>query len=209
MKRKHRMFHMKQPASAILALAAALALTGCVSFGSKPPSQLLTLNPAQVVAPGTLRRGNEAGGLVIVDPDAPKLLDTVRVPVQIDPTSVAYVTDAQWSDTPRHLFRKLLSETIAAGSDRIVLEPGQYAADSTQRLTGELVQFGIDAQTNNAIVTFDAIMTSEGGETVAKQRFSASVPVSKINALTIGAPLNAAANKVAADVAAWVATTTR
>lgn len=201
------MFHMKQPAGAILAFTATLALTGCVSFGAKPPSQLLTLSAAQSVAPGTLRRGSEAGSLVIADPDAPKLLDTVRVPVQVSPTAVAYVTDAQWSDTPRHLFRKLLSETIAAGSDRIVLEPGQYAADPTQRLTGELVQFGIDAQTNSAVVTFDAIMAGAGGTTIAKQRFSANVPVAKVDALSIGAPLNAAANKVAADVAAWVAAT--
>lgn len=198
---------MKQPASAILALTAALALTGCVSFGAKPPSQLLTLSAAQTVAPGTLRRGSESGSLVIADPDAPKLLDTVRVPVQVSPTSVAYVTDAQWSDTPRHLFRKLLSETIAASSDRIVLEPGEYAAVPTQRLTGELVQFGIDAQTNSAVVTFDAIMAGEGGTTIAKQRFSSSVPVGKVDALSIGVPLNAAANKVAADVAAWVAAT--
>lgn len=198
---------MKQPAGAILAFTVALALTGCVSFGAKPPSQLLTLSAAQTVAPGTLRRGSEAGSLMIADPDAPKLLDTVRVPVQVSPTSVAYVTDAQWTDTPRHLFRKLLSETIAAGSDRIVLEPGQYAADPTQRLTGELVQFGIDAQTSSAVVTFDAIMAGEGGTTIAKQRFSASVPVGKVDALSIGAPLNAAANKVAADVAAWIAAT--
>lgn len=198
---------MKQSAGAVLALTAALALAGCVSFGTKPPTQLLTLNAAQTVAPGTLRRGNEAGSLLITDPDASKLLDTVRVPVQVSPTAVAYVKDAQWSDTPRHLFRKLLAETIAAGSDRIILAPGQYAADAGQRLTGELVQFGVDAQTNTAVVTFDAIMAGENGTTIASQRFSASMPVNRIDALSIGAPLNAAANKVATDIAAWVATT--
>jgi cholesterol transport system auxiliary component len=204
------MFHMKQPASAIpanaiLAFTAAMALAGCVSFGAKPPAQLLTLSAARTVAPGTLRQGSEAGGLLVADPDAPKLLDTVRVPVQVSPTSVAYVKEAQWSDTPRHLFRKLLAETIAAGSDRIVLDPGQYTADPTQRLTGELVQFGIDAQTSSAIVTFDAILAGEANAPIARQRFSASVPVSKVDAASIGGPLNAAANKVAADVAAWVA----
>lgn len=201
------MFHMKQPAGAVLAFTAALALAGCVSFGAKPPAQLLTLSAAQTVAPGTLRRGNEAGSLLIADPDAPKLLDTVRVPVQVTPTAIAYVKDAQWTDTPRHLFRKLLAETIAAGSDRLILAPGQYAADAGQRLTGELLQFGIDAQTNSAVVTFDAILTGDNGTTIGRQRFSAIVPVGKVDALSIGAPLNAAANKVAADVAAWVATT--
>jgi cholesterol transport system auxiliary component len=138
------------------------------------------------------------------------MLDTVRVPVRTSPTSVAYVTKVQWADTPRHLFQKLLSETIAATSNRIVLDPGQYSADAGQRLMGELVDFGLDAASNNAVVTYDAILTGPGGTAIARQRFTASAPVGgKIDAADIGAPLNQAANKVAADVAAWLATTSR
>jgi cholesterol transport system auxiliary component len=189
-----------------LGLAAVAALPGCISFGGKPPAELLTLSATQKVAPGTLRRGNEAGSITIADPDAPKSLDTVRIPVQVNATSIAYLTDTQWSDTPRHLFQKLLSETIAATSNKIVLDPGQYSEGPGQRLMGEIVEFGIDAQSNSAIVTFDAILNGEGGAAVAKQRFTASVPVGgKIEATTVGAPLNAAANKVAADIAAWLA----
>lgn len=195
----------KKPGAVALTLLAALALTGCVSFGAKPPAQLLTLSPAQTVAAGTpLRQAGDATSLLVADPDAPKLLDTVRVPVQVSPTSVAYVKDAVWTDTPRHLFRRLLSETIAASGNRIVLEPGQYSAVPGQRLTGELIQFGVDAQTSSAVVTFDATITG-GDKSLAKQRFTASVPVGRIEANSIGGPLNAAANKVAADVAAWVA----
>jgi cholesterol transport system auxiliary component len=128
----------------------------------------------------------------------------VRVPVQVSPTSVAYIKDAQWIDTPRHLFRSLLSETISAGGKAIVLDPGQYSADPGQHLLGDLVEFGIDAQTRSAIVTFDATLAAADGSTINKKRFSASVPVGKIGADTVGGPMNAAANKVAADVAAWV-----
>ncbi|MDX3900570.1 MAG: ABC-type transport auxiliary lipoprotein family protein [Sphingobium sp.] len=191
--------------AALLAACAALALAGCVSFGAKPPAELLTLSPARTVAPGTpLRQGAGATSLLVADPDAPKLLDTVRVPVQVTPTSVAYVKGAVWSDTPRHLFRKLLTETIAASGNRIVLEPGQYSAVPGQRLSGELIQFGVDAATGSAIVTFDAILTGGGDATIAKQRFTASAPVGKIEAASAGTALNAAANQVAADVAAWV-----
>ncbi len=199
------MVHVKLTGPA-LALAAALALSGCVSFGAKPPSQLLSLSAAQKVAPGTVRKGMENGSITVADPDAPKMLDTVRIPVQLSPTSVAYITDAQWTDTPRHLFQTLLSETIAASGTRIVLDPGQYSADPGLRLMGAIVDFGIDSQTNSAVVTFDAILTGEAGAAIAKQRFSASVPVGgKIDATTVAVPLNAAANKVATDVAAWVA----
>jgi cholesterol transport system auxiliary component len=203
------MFH-KKPAAVPLALALAAALSGCVSFGGKPPERLLSLDAAQKVAPGTLRTVNAGTTITVADPEAPKLLDTVRVPVRTSPTSIAYVTKVQWADTPRHLFQKLLSETIAATSNRIVLDPGQYSADAGQRLMGELVEFGLDEASNNAVVTYDAILAGPGGTALARQRFTASVPVGgKIDAGNIGAPLNQAANKVARDVAAWLATTGR
>lgn len=198
-------FHPKQGAAA-LALAAMLALPGCISFGAKPPAQLLSLSADHKVAPGAVRTGGAS--LVVADPEAPKMLDTVRVPVQVTPTSVAYVTKVQWADTPRHLFQQMLAETIAASGNRIVLDPGQYSGVPGQRLMGALVAFGIDGPSNSAVVTYDAILSGPGGIVIAKQRFTASVPVgSRIDATTVGTPLNAAANKVASDVAAWIATT--
>lgn len=193
--------------AAPLMLVAASGLAGCVSFGGKPPSQLLSLDAARKVAPGTLRAAGAGRSLIVVDPDAPKTIETVRVPVQVTPTAIAYVAKVQWADTPRRLFRRLLAETISASTDRVVLDPGQFVGDGGQRLMGELVTFGIDAPTNSAIVTFDAMVTAPNGVALARQRFSASVPVgAKVDAATVGAPLNAAANKVAADVAAWLAT---
>lgn len=203
------MFHQKRTAAPV-ALALLLSLSGCISFGAKPPAQLLSLDAAQKVAPGTLRSAAAGASITVADPEAPKLLDTVRVPVRIAPTSLAYVTKVQWADTPRHLFQKLLSETIAATSNRIVLDPGQYSADAGQRLMGELVDFGLDEPSNSAIITYDAILAGPGGTAIARQRFTASAPVGgKIDATNIGVPLNTAANKVAADVAAWVAASGR
>ncbi|MGC4250689.1 MAG: ABC-type transport auxiliary lipoprotein family protein [Sphingobium sp.] len=207
------MFHMKQhkaPLAAVAAMALGLLLGGCVSFGAKPPQQLLSLSPAQRVAAGMAANVAQAPSLVVADPEAPKILDTVRVPVRISPTSVAYVTKVQWSDTPRHLFQGLLAETIAAGGTRIVLDPGQYTGVPGQRLMGALVDFGIDEQSHSAVVTYDAILANPGGTILARQRFSAQQPISgKIGAETVGGPLNAAANKVAADVAAWLPTVTQ
>lgn len=203
------MFHRKQAAMSA-ALALILILPGCISIGGKPPAQLLSLDAAQKVAPGTVRSAASGTSITVADPEAPKLLDTVRVPVRTTPTSLAYVTDVQWADTPRHLFQRLLSETIAATSNRIVLDPGQYSADAGQRLMGELVEFGLDEASNSAIVTFDAILAGPGGTAITRQRFTASVPVgAKITATSVGAPLNSAANKVATDVAAWLAASGR
>lgn len=210
MREMRTMFHVKHPGAnrkgALTALTAAFLLSGCVSFGAKPPSQLLTLDAAQKVPSGASRVAGGGRTLIVADPDAPKMLDTVRVPVQLGPTSVAYVTKVQWADTPRHLFRRLLAETISATTDRVVLDSGQFSGDGGQRLSGELVAFGLDAASNNAVVTYDAVLTTPNGVALARQRFTASQPVGgKIEAGTIGAPINVAANKVAADVAAWAA----
>lgn len=200
------MFHKKLGP----ALALSFMLTGCVSFGGKPPERLLSLNAAQKVAPGTQRNAADGATITVADPEAPKMIDTVRVPVITSPTSVAYVTKVQWADTPRHLFQKLLAETISATSNRIVLDPGQYSADAGQRLMGELVDFSVDEASNKAVVTYDAMLTGPGGTAIAQQRFTASAPIGgKIDANSVGAPLNAAANKVAADVAAWLAASGR
>ncbi len=210
MRKMPTMFHVKHPGpnrtGVLAALTAAVLLSGCVSFGAKPPSQLLTLDATQKVPSGAARVAGGGRTLIVADPDAPKMLDTVRVPVQLGPTSVAYVTKVQWADTPRHLFRRLLAETISATTDRVVLDTGQFSGDGGQRLGGELVAFGLDAASNNAVVTYDAMLTTPNGVAIARQRFSASQPVGgKIEAGTVGAPINAAANKVAADVAAWAA----
>lgn len=203
------MFH-KKPAAIPLVLALVAALSGCVSFGGKPPEQLLSLDAVHKVTPGTLRSVSAGSTITVADPEAPKLIDTVRVPVRTSPTSIAYVTKVQWADTPRHLFQKLLSETIAATSNRIVLDPGQYSADAGQRLMGELIEFGLDEASNSAVVTYDAILAGPGGTAISRQRFTASAPIgAKIEAGSIGAPLNQAANKVAADVAAWLASSGR
>lgn len=198
------MFHRKLGLMPV-ALGASM-LAGCVSFGGKPPERLLSLNAAQKVAPGTLRSASAGASITVADPEAPKMLDTIRVPVQMTPTSVAYVTKVQWADTPRHLFRRLMAETISATTDRVVLDSGQFSGDGGRRLSGELVAFTIDQASHNAIVTYDAVLTTPAGVALARQRFTASAPVSgKIEATTVGAPLNTAANKVATDVAAWVA----
>lgn len=190
--------------AAILPLAL-LALPGCVSFGSKVPSRLLALTADQQVAAGTVRTGGSGTSVTVTEPEAPKMLDTVRIPVQSDATSVAYIRGAQWIDTPRHLFRSLLSETISASGSAIVLDPGQYSADPGRRLLGEIIAFGIDARTGMAVVTFDGTLSAPDGRSVSKKRFSASVPVGTIDADSVGGPLNEAANKVAAEIASWVA----
>lgn len=177
----------------------ALMLGACVSFSAKPPPHLLTLGAVSVPAD----QSATSASITVIVPEASRKLDTVRVPVQVDATSIAYIKDAQWVDTPRNLFRKLLADKIA-GTGALVLEPGRYPLDAGRRLMGELIDFGIDAQSRTAIVTYEATLAQPTGTAILRQRFTASAPIGKIAAGTVAKPIDTAAQKVADQVAEWV-----
>ena len=186
---------------AILALAAALAVSGCLSFGATPPPTLMRLTSDAQIAPSS-RTAAAGQAITVVPPSAPAELLTPRVPVRTGATQVAYVKDAQWVEVPTILFARLLSETIAAKSGRVVLDPKQFTFDPGQRLTGTLHTFGLDADRMEAVLVYDAAVSR--GEAVETRRFEARVPVAALDAASAPAALNQAANQVAAEVAAWV-----
>ena len=189
-----------------MALAVALALAGCVNLGGgEAPPFLLTLSPDAVPAAGSSRSNAEARTLTVLIPTAPQKLRTQRIPVQQDQGSIAYIVEAQWVEAPQRLFQRLLSDTISAGSGRLVLDEGQYLTAPGEQLAGQLLEFGIDARSNEAVVTYQAMIVGAGGKEVRQQRFEAREGVSAIEARSAGAALSRAANKVAGDVAKWVA----
>ncbi|WP_188644870.1 ABC-type transport auxiliary lipoprotein family protein [Tsuneonella deserti] len=185
-----------------LALALSAALTGCISFGSKPPESLLSLTPANPVPAGTAISGDVAQAIAVLEPEAPARLAVTRVPVQIDDTQIAYVKDAVWVDKPTRLFRRLLGETIRAKSRRLVIDTDDAALTPKNQLRGTLVDFGYDARTSQVVVTFDAVRDVNGTQ-VTTRRFSATAPATP-EAAPVGAALNQAANEVASQVADWV-----
>lgn len=184
-----------------LAALATLTLAGC-GLGGKTPDVLLSLTPAVVLAPQTGSSSSAENAVTVVRPTVPQALDTTRVPVMTG-QQVAYVPEAFWVDTPDQLFRSLLSETIAARTGRVVLDPLQFSFNPGNRLTGQLQNFGVDATAGQAVVTYDAAL-ARGAETVVTRRFEARVPVAAIDRANVAPALNAAANQVAAQVADWV-----
>ena len=191
---------MKTP----LILIAMLPLAGCISFGAKPPPSLLTLTSTSQVAVGQNQDSATAKSITIQVPTTPMALATARVPVQATPTSIAYVPDAQWSEPPARLFARLSSDTIAARTGLVVLSTVQSVGDPSAQLAGELRNFGLDATTREAVVTFDASLTRQGKTSVEKRRFEARVPVAAIDAPSAAAGINQAANQVSTQLADWI-----
>lgn len=198
---------MRQRALKSALVAGLLSMTllgGCVRFGAKPPASLLTIQSNAKVAPGTVAQAG-SGVVTIIEPDVPKALSTVRVAVRSGENDFAYVPKAYWVDTPRNLFRAVVAETVAARNGVMVLDSGQFSAAPGKRLTGDLIEFGIDADRRQAVVTFDAALVDRSGVTT-KQRFTATAPVRTIEAESVAPAIAQAANAVAVQVADWLKT---
>lgn len=187
-----------------LPLLLALPLAGCLSFGGKPPKALLTLTPTATLPTGATQNSAAARTITVQVPVVPQALAVARVPVQTG-GQIAYVTDAAWVEAPQRLFARLMSDTIAAKTGRVVLSPAQSFNDPGSQLSGELRNFGVDGATSEAVVTFDAALIRGPDQSrIEKKRFEARVAVAPIDATTIGPALNQAANQVAGEVADWV-----
>jgi cholesterol transport system auxiliary component len=189
----------------LVALPLALALTGCISLGGEPPESLLTLSPAAraPAGPGVAADANRP--VIAVQPfDTPAKLDVLRVPVAVSDTELAYLQEAFWVEKPARLFRQLVGETIRARGQAMVVDGNEVATMPTVTLQGTLIDMGFDASTSEAVVRFDAVRTAKDGAVITR-RFEARESGVTPDARSVGAGLNAAANKVAAEVAEWVA----
>jgi cholesterol transport system auxiliary component len=189
----------------LLIAVAAVSLSGCIGLGGKTPPFLLTLDADAAPAAGDARTAAEASTLTILIPTAPQKLRTTRIPVQQDGSSVAYVKDAQWVEAPSRLFQRLVSETVSARTSRVVLDEGQYLTAPGEQLAGQLMEFGVDARTNEAVVVYQAMLVAAGGKSVTQRRFEAREAIgAEVEAKPVGEALTRAANKVAVEVTGWL-----
>jgi cholesterol transport system auxiliary component len=190
--------------SAPVALALAVsACAGLLGGGGKAPPWLLTLTP-QAPAPGSISRTAGPGEAVTIElPVVPKEIRVNRVPVHEGPIAIAYVKDLTWVDTPDKLFQDLLTETVTRTTNRVVLDPRQSSLDPGVTVTGNLSRFGYEAQEGMVVVRYDAAMARAGGAAVATRRFEAREPADG-TAGSVAPAINAAANRVAIEVAQWV-----
>jgi len=196
------MMFRKLSSARLLALPVILSLGACVSFGTKAPPSMLVLTADSSVPTGTVRTASASDVLVIQMPAVPRKLDTNRVPVQIDASSIAYLKDAFWADKPARLMQQLLSETVSAKTGNLVLSEVDAGGKAARFISGSLLEFGVDAATNEAVVVFDAVKITRGNPT-GKRRFEARRPVAAVEATSVGTALNEAANEVALQIAEW------
>lgn len=189
----------------LLAPLLLLALPGCISLGGEPPESLLTLNP-EVRAPAGqgIAQGGERPVVAVLTFDTPAKLDVLRVPVEVSATELAYLQEAFWVEKPARLFRRLVGETIRSRGAAMVVDGDDTAMLATVTLRGTLIDMGYEARTSEAVVRFDAVRVDKDGA-VTTRRFEAREGGVTADTRAVGAALNTAANRVAAEVADWVA----
>lgn len=181
-----------------------LALGGCISLGGEPPASLLTLSPETRAPAGPGVSGTERPVIAVLGIDTPAKLDVLRVPVAVTDTELAYLQEAFWVEKPARLFRRLVGETIRARGQAMVVDGDATATLATVSLRGTLTEMGYDAASSSAVVRFDAVRIDREGK-VTTRRFEARETGVVAEAKAVGAALNVAANRVAAEVADWVA----
>lgn len=186
-------------------LPAVALLAGCVSIGGggEVPDQLLTLTATSSAPAGASASGDMASALAVSEPAVPQYLNVTRVPVKVSGSAIAYLQDAVWVEKPSHLFQRVLSETIRAGGDRLVVGGGELEYAAQTQLGGELTAMDYDPSRSAAVVRYDAVLRLSDG-TVRTQRFEAEQTGVLPDALSVAPALNRAANDVAAQVAEWV-----
>ena len=189
--------------SSLILLAGTALLASCVSFGAKAPPALLVLTAANGVQGGSAQSGATSDALIVLIPEVPRKIDTTRVPVQIDDSSIAYLKDAVWADKPARLMQLLLMETLSAKTGRLVLNEVDAGGKAQQFLTGSLIEFGIDASSMEAVIVYDVVKVVRG-QAVDKRRFEARERVVEVTPALAGAALNKAANDIAVQISAWV-----
>ena len=192
-------FHLRATAAGL----AALLLSGCLSLGPDVPDQLISLTPARQAPAGEMGSGSVTQAMVILDPDTDQRLDVLRVPVQIDPSTVAYLEDAVWVEKPARQFRRLLAETIRARTGNVVVEGSDYEIAGKTLVSGRLLDMGYDAQDQAVVVRYDALV-EDGQGGVRSRRFETRVPGVAPEALSVAPALNTAANELAGQVADWL-----
>ena len=187
----------------LIALTATGLLTGCISFGEKPPAQLMGLTSDARVPAGQGKVASDANAVSVALPALPSALRNQRLAVQTG-AAFAYLPKSAWVDTPAHMFRTILAETVEAKTGRFVPDQRNGAITPDTKLGGTLAAFQLLGGEGRVLVMFDATLAKSGSDQVKTRRFEATAPVAKEDPASVSAALNRAANAVAGDVAEWV-----
>lgn len=178
----------------------ALGLVGCSAVVGPEAIATYDLQAPQVTAAPHGR----ALQVLVADPVVDRALDTDRIVVRQNPTSIAYFAGAQWSDRLPRLVQSRLVQTLeASGRFRAAGRPGQGLAVDRQ-IVLEIRAFDyLPADGQVSIVLAVKSMDDRSGRVVAMRVFEASEAVTGDSAPAVVAGFDAALGRVLGEIAQW------
>lgn len=200
---------MRPGRRAFVLLAALLAVPACgplVQIGGNTPAPSALLTVSATASPRAYDGPRALGDtLSVAVPAVPAALQTLRLPVTTSAAEISYLAGANWAEQPARQFQRLLADTLSANGQAVV-DGRAGAVPGARQLTGTLRSFGLDVTGAPVVrVRYDAQLAGpRGNGMVAIRRFDAEEPVASQTPAAVAAALGRAANKVAADVSAWV-----
>jgi cholesterol transport system auxiliary component len=192
---------------AALALVSTLALGGCVSVLPTPiiPSALISLPADRAVAPTDPLQADVS----VFFPEATRAFSGADIAVR-DSQELIYLSDVRWADTAPALLQGAVvnSLTKAGGPGRAA--PGQLGASTDYDLRWRVVDMSVSKAAGPVRIEVQAsLMDSGTRRMIAQQSFVAEGSPSEATARARAAALAVISQKVADDVAAFVAKTVK
>jgi cholesterol transport system auxiliary component len=175
-----------------MAICAALALSGCAS-----PRVTFDLSSE------TLARERAHGAVIAVEePGASAIINTNRFVIRGEGGEIAYLAEAQWSDTvPRLVQGRLIDRLMARGLNAV--RPGDGGA--AFRLSTELRRFEIDSGSEKAFVEIVARVTNEkDGALVSEKVILGEAPAPHTLGPEAARAYEAALDAAADRLASWL-----
>lgn len=188
----------------ILLAAASLSLGACVSVlpEAEPAKPRLHIQPADA---GGLAGPRMGWSLVVEEPRATRVFDTVRIAVASAPGRTEYLAGAEWADRAPRLFQTALIQTfedagrIVAVGDRLSVPVADLVLQSDIRH----MELAADNGDHAAKLSVYARITNGKGTVYAAKKFEARAPASSTSPGDVYAAFDKATGDVIAAIVAW------
>ncbi len=187
-----------------LAMSLAALSSGCVSLLPEADAPRPRYH-IEAVEAGSLAGNRVDWALVVDDPRATRVYDTVKIAVSPARGKIEYFANAEWADRAPRLFQTALVQSFE-DSGRILSVGDRGAApigDIVLQMDIRKMQINVQGGAETPTVTVYARLTDGKGKFYAAELFSAQETAAASNADALIAAFDTAFEKIFTDLIAW------
>lgn len=198
---------MKKSIAYFLSVCAAVLTTACVSVlpEAAPPKPRFHISSADADGLGG---ASLDWSLVIDDPRATRVYDTVRIAVSPGPGKIEYLAGAEWADRAPRLFQTALTQTfedagrILTVGDRLAIPVADFVLQTDIRR----MEMDVSSGDRAAVVEIYARLTDGRGTVFAARKFESRKASNGINPDAAYQAFDGAFDEVLASIVDWTYT---